>query len=86
MVQTSKITKAQIEEATLYWERLIENEPIRKAAEERYLASVKECNYSDCMHFDEHTRHCSLEICAYDDEDSQSEAEELEDGEFDWVE
>jgi hypothetical protein len=54
-------------------------------AEARYLDTVKECNYSDCIHFDTGTRLCPLEICAYDIKDIGVWSDVWED-ECEWVE
>ena len=37
-----------------------------KAAEERQMRSVSECNFDYCMHFDVEWRRCALRYCFYD--------------------
>ena len=99
----SKLTKAQAEaelaevqlaEARAYLHKVIDDAPMKKAAEERYYATVRECNFNDCMHFNADTGHCSLKICAYDlkeqeiapvDDDDWDDWN-WEDGGFEWVE
>jgi hypothetical protein len=75
----------QITEAQLADAMLIENNSERKAAEERYYASVAECDFSYCMHYDMRMRRCPLRICAYDVKELQTEPDEW-DEDFEWEE
>jgi len=92
----TRMTKAQQEESLLAeamadFRRIMDEAPVKKAVENRYYATVRECNFSDCMHFDASTRHCSLKICAYDlkEDDPKfddDDWDEWEDGGLEWVE
>jgi len=80
-----RVTEAEITETTWYL-RLVEIVSDSDDAEERYLATVNECVFSDCTHFDAITWRCSLKICAYDLKDDRTEPDDWEEGEFEWEE
>jgi len=85
----TKITEAQVAEATRRIGQEIDDDNARDAAEERYFATVAECNFNDCVHFDAKSGHCPLDICFYDIKEyepmSYDDDDDWEDGGFEWV-
>ena len=80
----TNMTDAEFDEAVEYLQFALEYMPYRKEIEERYLATVAECNFSYCTHFDNKTRRCSSKICFYDLKDSHDKTDDW--GGFEWVE